>query len=183
MPLRFCALLLLFLLSSPGVGRAETLADFLIGGMPAEHRHEATTLAICVLAEAGANRLDHHAILHVLKRRAELLSARSGQQISPSEMSRRYCRIFRDAPKHRLFLRAFAWAQTPDRQAYADAWQQAQLSVVLFLLGVDIDPCDGRSMHWGSTADAQKPPKRSVRVHCGPTRNVFWTGPQRSTSI
>ncbi len=183
MPLRFCVLALAVCLACSSTARAETLADFLIAGMPAEHRQEATTLAICVLAEAGGNRLDHHAILHVLKRRAALLSSRSGQHVAPAGMARRYCRIFRDAPKHRLFLRSFAWAQTPDRQAYAHAWQQAQLSVVLFLLDVDIDPCDGRSMHWGSTADAQKPPKRSVRVHCGPTRNVFWSGPQRSTSI
>jgi hypothetical protein len=165
------------------LARAESMPDFLISGMPLEHRPEATTLAICILAEAGANRLDHHAILHVLKRRALQLSSRSGQHVSTAEMARRYCRIFRDAPKHRLFLRSLAWSQTPERAAYAHAWQQAQLSVVLFLLDVDVDPCDGRSMHWGSTADAQKPPKRAVRVHCGPTRNVFWTGPQRRTSI
>lgn len=163
--------------------RAETMADFLIAGMPAQHRPEATTLAICVVAEAGANRLDHHAILHVLKRRAMQLSSRSGQHVSTSEMARRYCRIFRDPPKHRNFLRALAWAQTPERQAYAHAWRQAQLSVVLFLLDVDIDPCDGKAMHWGSHADAKRPPKRSVPVFCGPTRNLFWTGPQRGVSI
>jgi len=183
MPLLLRVFALAVCLAWSSAARAETLADFLIAGMPAEHRQEATTLAICVLAEAGGNRIDHHGILHVLKRRAQLLSSRSGQFISPAGMARRYCRIFRDAPKHRLFLRSFAWAQTPERQPYAHAWQQAQLSVVLFLLGVDMDPCDGKSMHWGSTADAQKPPKRSVRVHCGPTRNVFWTGPQRRTSI
>lgn len=181
MPLRFC--IFVVCLAWCSTVRAESMADFLISGMPTSNRPEATTLAICVAAEAGANRLDHHAILHVLQNRATLLSKRSGQRVSIAEMARRYCRIFRDPPKHRNFLRAFAWAQTPERQSYAFAWQQAQLSVVLFLLGVDIDPCDGKAMHWGSHQDALKPPKRSVPVFCGPTRNLFWTGPQRSTSI
>ena len=183
MPLRFCVLGFAVCLAFSSTARAESMADFLIAGMPAQHRPEATTLAICVVAEAGGNRLDHHAILHVLQRRALQLSSRSGQHVSTAEMARRYCRIFRDPPKHRNFLRAFAWAQAPDRQAYARAWQQAQLSVVLFLLHIDMDPCDGKAMHWGSHADAKKPPKRSVPVFCGPTRNIFWTGPQRSTSI
>jgi len=174
---------LFLFLCAPLTAAADDMADFLINGMPHQNRPDATALAICVVAEAGANRLDHHGILHVLQRRAAALSQRSGTYVPVAEMARRYCRIFRDAPRHRLFLRAFAWAQTPDRQAYAHAWKQAQLSVVLFLLGVDMDPCDGKAMHWGSHADAKKPPKRTVRVECGPTLNIFWSGPQRSTSI
>jgi len=183
MPLRFCILAFVVCLAWALPARAESMADFLIAGMPVDHRGDATTLAICVLAEAGGNRLDHHGILHVLKRRAMQLSERSGHHISIAEMARRYCRIFRDPPRHRNFLRALVWAQTPERPGYAHAWQQAQLSVVLFLLEVDLDPCDGRAMHWGSTADARKPPRRSVRVDCGPTKNVFWTGPLRGTQI
>jgi len=168
-----------------GVGRAQpqSLAEFLIQGMPAHHRQEARTLAICALAEAGGARLDHAGILHVLRRRSRQLSARSGRVVTAAGMARRYCRIFRDPPAHRAFLLAMRWGQPPHNKQYAYAWQQAQLSVVLFLLNVDVDPCDGRSMHWGSHADAKKPPRGSVRVACGPTRNIFWTGPLKGTHI
>ncbi len=170
--------------SSAPAQQGETLAEFLIAGMPQEHRSDARTLAICVLAEAGRSRIDHAGILFVLRRRAEQLSRRSGQLISQPEMARRYCRIFRDPPKHRAFLRSFAWSQPAPRPQYQDAWTAAQLSVVLHMLSVDYDPCDGLAMHWGSHADSEKGrPRHTVSVFCGPTRNLFWSGPRRSSSI
>ena len=175
------ALIAVFLFPVPAQG--ETLADFLIARMPAEHRPMARTLAICVLAEAGGNRLDHAGILYVLQRRAEQLTQRSGTLVSTDEVARRYCRIFRDPPRHRTFLRSFSWAATPAREVYAEPWRKAQLSVVIFLLGLGVDPCDGRAMHWGSAEDAQRPPKRAVKVFCGPTRNIFWSGPRRGVRI
>lgn len=161
-----------------------TLAQFLIDGMPADHRQDARTLAVCLLAEAGQSRIDHAGILYVLQRRAGQLSERSGRYVSPPDMARRYCRIFRDPPKHRAFLLSFQWAQAAPRPQYQRAWEAAQLSVVLHLLQVDYDPCDGRAMHWGSQADSKKGrPARTVSVFCGPTRNLFWSGPQKATSI
>ena len=183
MPLLFRVLAIAVFWGWSSPGSAQTLADFLIEKLPAEHREEATTLAICLVAEAGPNRGDHHAILYVIKRRAQLLTERSGTPVSSAEMARRYCRIFRDPPKHRLFLRSLSWAHTPETPQYAHAWRQAQLSVVLFLLGVDVDPCSGRALHWGSHADASKPPRGSHRVNCGPTRNIFWSAPRRGTDI
>ena len=176
--------LLLALHIAPAVAHAqETLADFLIAGMPEQHRAEAQTLAICVLAEAGDSRVDHAGILYVLKRRAMQLSQRSGRYISTPAMARRYCRIFRDPPAHRAFLLGFKW-DGPSTKAYAQAWKAAQLSVALFMLQVDYDPCEGRAMHWGSHADSKKGrPKNTVPVFCGPTRNLFWSGPKRSTHI
>jgi len=157
--------LLLALQLPPAVAHAqETLADFLIAGMPEQHRAEAQTLAICVLAEAGDSRVDHAGILYVLKRRAMQLSQRSGRYISTPAMARRYCRIFRDPPAHRAFLLGFKWNGA--------------------MLQVDFDPCEGRAMHWGSHADSKKGrPKNTVPVFCGPTRNLFWSGPKRSTHI
>jgi len=177
------ALVAIGALLRPIPAQAETLADFLIAGMPDEHRAEAQTLAICVLAEAGASRLDHAGILHVLQRRAAKLSQRSGRYVSTPEMARRYCRIFRDPPKHRAFLLGFKWNQ-PATNQYDKAWTAAQLSVVLFMLKVDYDPCDGLAMHWGSHADSKKArPKHTVQVFCGPTRNLFWSGPRRSSNL
>jgi len=167
----------------PMPAKAESLADFLIAGMPEQHRGEAQTLAICVLAEAGASRIDHAGILHVIKRRAAKLSERSGRYVSAPDMARRYCRIFRDPPKHRAFLLGFKWNQ-PAAKQYDKAWTAAQLSVVLFMLEVDYDPCRGLAMHWGSEADGKKgKPKHTVPVFCGPTRNLFWSGPKRVTHI
>ena len=183
MPRALVLLLLACCLAAPPPARAQSMADFLIQGMPADHRAEARTLAICALAEAGASRLDHAGILHVLRRRSRQLSERSGRVVGVADMARRYCRIFRDPPQHRVFLLGMRWGELPANQHYAYAWQQAQLSVVLFLLDVDMDPCDGRAMHWGSHADAKKPPRRAVRVACGPTRNIFWTGPLKGTQI
>ena len=66
-----------------------TLAQFLIDGMPADHRQDARTLAVCLLAEAGQSRIDHAGILYVLQRRAGQLSERSGRYVSPPDMARR----------------------------------------------------------------------------------------------
>jgi len=172
-------------LCAPAAGQdGGTLTQFLIEGMPAEHRPEARTLAVCLIAEAGASRIDHAGILYVLQRRSAQLSQRSGRYVSPPDMARRYCRIFRDPPKHRAFLRGFQWGQPAPRPQYQRAWEAAQLSVALHMLRVDYDPCEGRAMHWGSHADSKKgKPKNTVPVFCGPTRNLFWSGPQRVTDI
>lgn len=127
----------------------------------------ALILARALVAEAGyAARVDHPAILHVLRRR-------SGRKdpIGDALVALQYCSVFHADVKtaQSEVLRHATWAYlqnaAPAVARLAEQWAAgASIS----------DPCRGDALHWGSPEDVErKAIAGNAVVPCGKTANVF----------
>ncbi len=125
----------------------------------------ALILTRALVAEAGYRiRVDHAAILHVLRRRTW-----QKDPVGDAYMAIRYCSVFKRETRRAIKLRAAPWEyferRAPQVTSLVQKWVRGDR------VG---DPCRGKARHWGSIQDMERLDLRGrVLADCGPTANVF----------
>lgn len=143
--------------------------------------HEVLTrmlLVRMVVSEAGWNAIDHSAILHLIRRRAEVAG------ISIEAMARKYSAPFKVAPTDRLkwtlslepsCSEPSGWPSSLNWSDYEQRCVETFARIDSFVRGELPDPCAGNADHFGSEQDHYRAKRAGWRrVSCGKTANRFY---------
>lgn len=131
---------------------------------------ERDDIARCLISEGDGRQSEMVPILAVIARRAEQHGMRW------ATFARAYCAVFDPRTAHTRRI-ASILALPGTRSSWSAHWPVALETIDAYRAGLLLDTCGEPATDWGDArGDAARARHAGWReVHCGSTRNVFWT--------